>query len=181
MQTVLKNTNPDRFNEAVTAYDKAGNILALQRRGKLDSGYGLMDNLAYSYTGNRLTKVSDAVTTPITYPGAFHFVDRVNVENEYAYDANGNLTKDLNKNITSISYNALNLPGVITFADGNTISYGYDASGSKLSVAYTAGGNTVKTEYAGNKVYKKGTLSIFRGLDLLEFTRVGRLCIGASV
>ena len=152
--------NLGRFNETVTAYDKAGNILSLQRQGKLDSGYGMMDNLAYTYTGNRLIRVSDAVTTPITYPGAFHFVDRANVANEYTYDANGNLTKDLNKNIASISYNSLNLPSVVAFADGNTVSYGYDAAGSKLSVAYTVGGSTVKTEYAGNKVYGNGTLSM---------------------
>ena len=153
-------SNLNRFNEAVTEYDKAGNIKALERQGKLDSGYGMMDNLTYTYTGNKLTKVSDAVTTPITYTGAFHFVDRANVANEYTYDANGNLTKDLNRNITSISYNSLNLPGVINFADGNTITYGYDGAGSKLSVAYTAGGTTTKTEYAGNKVYKNGTLSM---------------------
>ena len=152
--------NLGRFNETVTAYDKAGNILSLQRQGKLDSGYGMMDNLAYTYTGNRLIRVSDAVTTPITYPGAFHFVDRANVPNEYTYDANGNLTKDLNKNIASITYNSLNLPSVVAFADGNTVSYGYDAAGSKLSVAYTVGGSTVKTEYAGNKVYRNGTLSM---------------------
>ena len=153
-------TNSGRFNEGVSAYDKIGNILAMQRQGKLDSGYGMMDNLTYTYTGNRLTRVSDAATPAITYANAFHFVDRANVTNEYTYDANGNLTKDLNKNITSITYNALNLPGVITFADGNTITYGYDAAGSKLSVAYTAGGTTTKTEYAGNKVYKNGTLSM---------------------
>ena len=152
--------NLGRFNETVTAYDKAGNILSLQRQGKLDSGYGMMDNLAYTYTGNRLIRVSDAVTTPITYPGAFHFVDRANVANEYTYDANGNLTKDLNKNIASITYNSLNLPSVVAFADGNTVSYGYDAAGSKLSIAYTVGGNTVKTEYAGNKVYRNGTPSM---------------------
>ncbi len=52
------------------------------------------------------------------------------------------------------------MPGVITFADGNTITYGYDATGSKLSIAYTAGGTTTKTEYAGNKVYRDGTLSM---------------------
>ena len=155
-------TNLNRFNEMVTTYDKMGNILALQRRGKLDGSnvYGLMDNLTYTYTGNKLTRVSDAATPAITYANAFHFVDRANVANEYTYDANGNLTKDLNKNITSITYNALNLPGVITFADGNTITYGYDAAGSKLSVAYTAGGSTVKTEYVGNKVYKNATLSM---------------------
>jgi len=153
-------SNPDRFNKTVAYNDKMGNIKTLQRQGKLDSGYGMMDNLTYTYTGNKLNKVTDAVTAPITYPGTFHFVDRANVANEYTYDVNGNLTKDLNKNITSITYNALNLPSVITFTDGNTITYGYDATGSKLSVAYTAGGTTTKTEYAGNKVYKNGTLSM---------------------
>ena len=155
-------TNLNRFNEMVTEYDKMGNIKTLQRRGKLDgsSVYGVMDNLTYSYTGNRLTRVSDAASPAITYANAFHFVDRANVANEYTYDVNGNLTKDLNKNITAITYNALNLPSVITFADGNTITYGYDAAGSKLSVAYKSGGSTVKTEYAGNKVYKNGTLSM---------------------
>ena len=49
---------------------------------------------------------------------------------------------------------------MVAFADGNTVSYGYDAAGSKLSIAYTVGGNTVKTEYAGNKVYRNGTPSM---------------------
>jgi RHS repeat-associated protein len=153
-------SNLNRFNEMVTEYDKMGNIKTLQRQGKLDSGYGMMDNLTYTYTGNRLTRVSDAAIPAITYANAFHFVDRANVANEYTYDANGNATKDLNKNITSITYNALNLPSVITFADGNTITYGYDAAGSKLSVAYKSGSTTTKTEYIGNKVYKNGTLSM---------------------
>jgi len=52
------------------------------------------------------------------------------------------------------------LPQVVTFSDGNTVTYGYDAAGSKLSVAYKSGSTTVKTEYAGNKVYKNGTLSM---------------------
>ena len=46
------------------------------------------------------------------------FKDGVKQANEYAYDANGNLTKDLNKGITNISYNCLNLPSVVTFSDG---------------------------------------------------------------
>lgn len=34
---------------------------------------------------------------------------------DYFYDENGNLTKDLNKNISEIAYNLLNLPKQITF------------------------------------------------------------------
>ena len=37
--------------------------------------------------------------------GAFNFVNGATQSNEYTYDKNGNLTKDLNKNISSISYN----------------------------------------------------------------------------
>ena len=75
-------------------------------------------------------------------------------------NADSNLTKDLNKNITQITYNVLNLPKVVTFSNANTITYTYDGSGNKLSVAYKAGSNTVKMDYAGNKVYKNGTLSV---------------------
>jgi RHS Repeat. len=81
----------------------------------------------------------DAVTTLITYANAFHFVDGANVDDEYLYDKNGNVTKDLNKNITSITYNTLNLPQMVTFSDGNTVTYGYDAAGSKLGVADKSG------------------------------------------
>ena len=43
-------------------------------------------------------------------------------ESAYAYDANGNLTKDLNKNIVDIQYNSLNLPSRIVFKNGDNIS-----------------------------------------------------------
>ena len=153
-------TNPNRFNENITYNDKMGNIKTLQRRGKIaENGYDLMDNLTYSYTGNQLTKVTDAVTTPIAYQAAFHFVDRANTSIEYEYNKNGNLKKDLNRNITSITYNELNLPSVITFSDNKSITYGYDAAGSKLSVAYLSDGVTSRMDYVGNKVYNNGTLS----------------------
>ncbi|MEA4918735.1 RHS repeat-associated core domain-containing protein, partial [Proteiniphilum sp.] len=154
-------TNLNRFNETVTYNDKMGNIGTLQRRGNLNGvdSYGLMDNLTCTYAGNRLTKVTDAVTTPITYQGAFHFVDRANVANEYTYDYNGNLTKDLNRNITSITYNELNLPNVITFSGNRSIIYGYDAAGNKLSVAYLSDGEPTKMEYAGNRVYNNNMMT----------------------
>ncbi|SEA38187.1 YD repeat-containing protein [Arachidicoccus rhizosphaerae] len=34
----------------------------------------------------------------------------------YTYDGNGNMITDRNKKITQITYNILNLPGVITVA-----------------------------------------------------------------
>ena len=63
-------------------------------------------------------------------------MDGANEEIEYEYDKNGNLVKDLNKNISKIEYNLLNLPSTITFGDGKTITYVYDVSGVKLLASY---------------------------------------------
>ena len=98
-----------RYTEKVTEYDKNGNIKKLQRYGQTGaSSYGLVDNLTYTYNGNKVTRVDDA-TTATSYTGGTNFVNGANTNNEYTYDANGNLTKDLNKNITNIQYNLLNL------------------------------------------------------------------------
>ena len=113
-------------------YDANGNLLNLQRHGMLDDlSYGLIDNLDYVYDGNQLVSVSDTETGP-NYKGAFHFADRSSAATEYEYDENGNMTKDLNKKITSIQYNLLNLPSEVDFESGNYMEYKYDAKGSKL-------------------------------------------------
>ena len=99
--------------------------------------------------------MDDAVTTS-AYNGGFEFKDGVKQVNEYTYDANGNLTKDLNKGITNISYNCLNLPSVVTFSDGSTITYTYAADGTKLKTAHKIGSTTTTTDYCGNVVYENG-------------------------
>ena len=110
------------YGETAGIYDKNGNIKTLQRYGQTGaSTYGLIDNLTFTLGGNQLTRVDDTVTAS-AYNGSFEFKDGVKQANEYAYDANGNLTKDLNKGITNISYNCLNLPSVVTFSDGSTIT-----------------------------------------------------------
>nr|WP_308757994.1 hypothetical protein [uncultured Bacteroides sp.] len=92
----------------MTSYDKNGNIKGLQRYGQTSSsGYGLIDNLSYTLNGNQLNRVDDAVNTS-AYNGGFEFKDAVKQTNEYAYDNNGNLTKDLNKRMTKIQYNSFN-------------------------------------------------------------------------
>ena len=108
-------SNANRFTEKVTDYDLNGNIKGLQRYGQTSStGYGLIDNLTYTLSGNLITRVDDA-TTATAYNNGFEFKDAVKQASEYAYDKNGNLTKDLNRNITSIQYNCLNLPSKVTF------------------------------------------------------------------
>ena len=146
----------DIFNEKVTGYDKNGNILGLQRYGQVGAGdnYGLIDDLTYTLDGNRLTRVDDAVGTA-EYNGGFEFRDAVQQANEYTYDANGNMTKDLNRNISEIQYNFLNLPSKVVFS-GSTITYVYAADGTKLRTVHVINGVTTTTDYCGNVVYENG-------------------------
>ncbi len=155
-ETADISTNANRFSENVTGYDKNGNIKTLQRYGQTAaSGYGLIDNLTFTLGGNQLTRVDDAVATS-AYNNGFEFKDGVKQANEYNYDSNGNLTKDLNKGITNISYNCLNLPSVVTFSDGSTITYTYAADGTKLKTVHKTGSTTTTTDYCGNVVYENG-------------------------
>ena len=74
-----------------------------------------------------------------------------------SYDNNGNLTKDSNKGIASITYNSLNLPQVVTFSNGNTITYQYAADGKKLRTVHVINGTATTTDYCGNVIYENGT------------------------
>ena len=135
----------------MTGYDKNGNILSLQCYGQTSASvYGLI-----TLTGNLLNRVDDTATTS-AYNNGFEFKDGVKQANEYNYDSNGNLTKDLNKGITNISYNCLNLPSVVTFSDGSTVTYTYAAGGTKLKTVHKTGSTTTTTDYCGNVVYENG-------------------------
>ncbi len=95
------------------------------------------------YDGNRLTRVYDySSDDDPTYEGVMQFTDNSDEDVEYEYDANGNLTKDLNANISSIRYNCLNLPSRVTVASGGSSSLQhkvmditYNADGEKLYVS----------------------------------------------
>ena len=166
-------SNANRFTEKVTGYDKNGNILALQRYGQTGaSSYGLIDNLTFTLNGNQLNRVDDAVTAS-AYNNGFEFKDAVKQADEYAYDANGNLTKDLNKNISEIQYNCLNLPRKVTFTDGSTIEYTYAADGTKLRTKHVINGTTTTTDYCGNVIYENG-------VQKLLLTEAGYLTLADS-
>ena len=164
-----------RYNLENVVYDKNGNITKLVRKGHVVpnpsgsnfSDFGTIDNLTYSYdAGNKLLKVTDAINISNAVKGQFN--DGNKNSNDYEYDVNGNMVKDLNKgiigvnNTAGIQYNHLNLPtsvNVMINKGGGTgvISYVYDAKGIKLEKSSPEG----TTQYSGNYIYKNGVLEFF--------------------
>ncbi|WP_289683410.1 RHS repeat domain-containing protein [Muribaculum intestinale] len=158
-------------------YDLNGNVTALSSRGVVSSGisgekYGLIDCLAYSYEGNRVVSITDDGQEVYSY-GAFHFVDGADEAEEYTYDSNGNITSDLNRDISDISYDVNNRPHRIRFSDGGETRYIYGLDGVKrraehvipgippvVSIGAAVSGATVTstTDYSGAFVYEDGEL-----------------------
>ncbi len=153
--------NVTGYNQGNIEYDENGNIMYLWRKGE-NSGtssytYGYIDNLSYSYDGNQLKAVQDAV--PTIGDGKRDFTELVENTIEYTYDANGNMTKDDNKGIVGITYNYLNLPSEINFGNGDKIVYIYDASGTKLQKQIYDNSSLTNTKtYAGSFIYANDTL-----------------------
>ena len=137
-----------------------------------------MDELSAVYNGNQLKSVEDA-SDMVSHHESGDFKDFSTETTEYTYNANGALTRDLNKGVSSISYNSLNLPRQIDikspFAEARN-SYLYSAEGVKLRVTQRWNPNystlpvigtdvnestltQVKTtDHVGNMVYENGTL-----------------------
>ena len=130
-------------------YDKNGNMATLQRTGETN----VFDDLTYTYNGNQLEKVDDAVTNQQTEG----FIDGNTSGDDYVYDINGNMIEDKNKGITAISYNHLNLPTTVNFGASNKIEYIYDATGLKLEKQVTDTSVLISTIYAGNFIYEDVT------------------------
>ena len=146
-------TAMQKFREYDYRYDLNGNILGMKRTGNTGS---LIDSLIYDYGqsllySNRLLKVTDG---SLAVAG---FTDGTNQGDDYEYDSNGNLLKDLNKGISSITYNFLNLPELIT-TTGGTIRFYYDATGRKVRKVVTEGANTTTRSYEGGFEYENGVL-----------------------
>lgn len=144
-------------------YDKNGNITNLVRNGNNDNDGTTtehrIDDLVYTYDTNNknlLKKVYDLTTSPQG------FKDGVNTNDDFSYDANGNMIIDNNKGITKIIYNHLNLPTKITFGTNGTIEYIYNSVGQKVKkiVSEIRVGTTV-TDYLTGFQYKNNYLALF--------------------
>lgn len=162
----------DFYSESGISYDLNGNILSLNRNTEYFNGStnsaNAMDQLSYVYgsngnndNGNQLQYVRENSTTDTKDRGFKDGGTNSLSDPDYAYDANGNVTKDQNKGIASISYYFNNLPKQVTFNDGSYLQNVYDAAGIKLSQVYYAKVNgvlqsPVTTDYVGNIVLLNG-------------------------
>jgi len=147
------------YNEALS-YDNNGNITNLQRFGGFEgyTGATMIDNLTYSYdpsSPNQLLKVVDLTNSTQGFKDdvtAILVTD--DTSDDYAYDTQGNMIKDENKDIINISYNHLNLPTEIQFTNNRKIVYTYDAIGVKLKKEVNNSVYTVTTDYLNGYQYE---------------------------
>ena len=144
------------YVEKGLTYDRNGNLLTLQRT----AGGSVVDNLAYTYTGNQLTGLSESVRTApsndIYAPG--------NAESgSYSYDANGNLQNDSRRALL-FDYNFLNLVSEVRTGSTVTAAYTWLADGTKLGVCNGSGSDGF--EYVGSLIYRKsgGSLQLSEAL-----------------
>jgi RHS repeat-associated protein len=152
-----------------TAYDNNGNIKKMQQWGLKISGSSPIDNLSYQYiTGsNKLLSVNE-ITLGTADNKLGDFTDKNTTNDDYSYDVNGNLNADKNKDISSITYNHLNLPEIITITGKGTITYTYNAAGNKLKKVTVDNtvtpAKTTTTLYVGGLVYQNEVLQ-FIGME----------------
>ena len=154
-----KSANVD-FSVSNLTFDANGNILTMNQKGWKVGGSSFIDQLSYSYITNinKLLQVSDASNDNTSRLGDFKYDPAGKTSTDYNYDANGNLSLDNNKKISSITYNHLNLPSVITVTGKGTIAYTYDAAGNKLKKVTTEGSIVTTTLYVGGVIYVNDTL-----------------------
>ena len=123
------------FSEQFT-YDTEGNILTLKRF----CDNRKIDDLSYVYDndGNQLLSITDNGQDADSYCIIEYHNVEVQADTTMRYDANGNLISDIDRGISAIRYNILNLPDTIQFCNGNQIVNLFDAGGRKYkSIIYT--------------------------------------------
>ncbi|QOD67375.1 hypothetical protein HF329_33555 [Chitinophaga oryzae] len=148
-----QNTQVD-FTANNISYDANGNLMSMNHRGQLNNAPADVDKLAYRYNdnSNQLKSVYDAV--PVN-TGLGDFTNSQADGVDYSYDGGGNLIKDENKQIASITYNHLNLPELITVTGKGNIRFVYDAAGTKVrkTVTDNTGGTSRVTDQTNFSMY----------------------------
>nr|WP_314493775.1 DUF6443 domain-containing protein [uncultured Chryseobacterium sp.] len=134
----------------INEYDLNGNIKRLQRSAELVSGTTALkiDDLKYDYAGNRLIKVTEEqIGNSNGYP---YLTNHNTIEYDNGVlNGNGNMTKHLDKGISSIQYNYLNLPVKIN-QNTQVTDYTYRADGVKVKKLF----GDIETNYLDGFQYK---------------------------
>ena len=95
------------FSVSNLSYDENGNILSMKQKGLKLGGSVVIDDLSYNYSSNsnQLLNVIDGSNDAQTSLGDFRtsanhpLQAKTSSTRDYSYDENGNLKKDLNKDI----------------------------------------------------------------------------------
>jgi len=154
--------NNNYFTEKLT-YDLNGNIATLQRFDMPPSGTtaNKIDDLIYNYENNGASNRLTQVTLP---SGVANNTSGYNALGSiFQYDLNGNMTSHLDKLISEISYNFLNLPFEVKIKPGTktgvTTQYNYRADGVKIEKNYriTSTQSTTITTYLDGFQYSSYT------------------------
>ncbi|MEO0894805.1 MAG: DUF6443 domain-containing protein [Bacteroidota bacterium] len=135
----------NRYN-ASFSYDLNGNIKHLQRSGLTGTAQqGLVDDLTYHYSGNRLTAVEDNASVPSAYD---FFIEGIQSQNEFVYDESGNMVGDDNRSMIA-EYNLYNKPVWVSKGGNQRLEYIYAADGTKLRQKWVSLGSASAAAFAG--------------------------------
>jgi RHS repeat-associated protein len=147
--------NISDYRERIS-YDPNGNILTYNRHG--DAARLSMDSLSYFYTSNtnRLHKVTDAATDAGANYNLYNDIKQGQADNNYQYDAIGNMIKDNSESITDISWSVYGKILSIT-KSGAVIRYVYDARGNRIMKQTTTDTTVYVRDASGDvmSVYNK--------------------------
>jgi RHS repeat-associated protein len=159
--------NPKQYGLSGITYDKNGNIKTLTRQGKTGISYGTVDQLTYTYTGNRLMKVEDAISGD----HGVDFINKNSGSNDYSYYGDGCLQQDLNEGISQIDYDLyVGKPKQVTLSSGEWIRYRYAGPGALIRRELSSG---EVWDYVGGLLLKNGQpyhLATADGTSILEDT-----------
>ncbi|MBB6372391.1 RHS repeat-associated core domain-containing protein, partial [Chryseobacterium shigense] len=148
------NTGSKENTESID-YDLNGNITSLYRTSVMENGSTtatMIDNLAYTYVGNQAVRIKDNSENSTGYEGTAGFpID---------YDLNGNMKNMLDKQITGINYNYLNLPSVMNI--------GFDQITTQIKTNYRADGVKLRKESTKSSVGISGTDVTTQVTDYLD-------------
>lgn len=136
----LTSNSQNHYYDETMTYDINGNIKTLNRYKNPPAGQTTpmqIDELIYDYdlggNSNRLTKITDQKMNSSGYPLGGNLI---------SYDANGNMSNHMDKQIKMIKYNYLNLPTSVNaivngitpgMNEGPLHTYKYRSDGSKYA------------------------------------------------